>query len=58
MTKPPLATTISSLLVCSMIITPVVALAADGYRASVESVAEREKARRADYETRGREARS
>ncbi|MEP6673383.1 MAG: Amuc_1098 family type IV pilus outer membrane protein, partial [Chthoniobacter sp.] len=56
MTKPPLATTISSLLVSSMLITPAVSFAAGGYRGSVESVAEREKARRADYETRGRNA--
>lgn len=56
MTKPPLATTISSLLVSSMIITPAVSFAAGGYRGSVESAAEREKARRADYERRGREA--
>ena len=56
MTKPPLATTISSLLVCTMIITPAVSFAEGGYRGSVSSVAEREKARRADYETRGREA--
>ena len=55
MPKPPLATTISSLLVCSIVITPAVAFA-QGYRGSVESVAEREKARRYDYERRGREA--
>ncbi len=48
MTKPPLATTISSLLVASMIITPSLAFAA-----SVESTAENEKSRRADYENRG-----
>ena len=48
MTKPPLATTISSLLVASMIITPSLAFAA-----SVESTAEREKSRRSDYENRG-----
>ncbi len=52
MIKPPLATTISSLLVCSMIATPVISFAAGG----VESAAEREKARRYDYERRGREA--
>ena len=56
MTKPPLATTISSLLVCSLVLTPAVGLAEGGYRGTVESVAEREKARRADYERRGREA--
>ena len=56
MTKPPLASTISSLLVCSMIITPTLSFA-DGYsRGGVESTAQREKARRADYERQGREA--
>jgi len=55
MPKPPLATTISSLLVCSIVATPAIAFA-QGYRGSVESVAEREKARRYDYERRGREA--
>ena len=55
MPKPPLATTISSLLVCSIVATPVIAFA-QGYRGTVESVAEREKARRYDYERRGREA--
>jgi general secretion pathway protein D len=57
MPKPPLATTVSSLLVSSLIITPTIALAADGgYRGSVQSVAEREKTRRLDYERRGQEA--
>ena len=56
MTKSPLATTISSLLVGSLIITPAVSFAEGGYHGSVESVAAREKQRRADYETRGREA--
>ena len=42
MTKPPLATTISSLLVASMIITPTLAFGADG----VQSAAERERIRR------------
>jgi general secretion pathway protein D len=56
MIKAPLATTISSLLICSMIVTPVISFAAGGYRGSVESVAEREKARRYDYERRGKEA--
>lgn len=55
MPKPPLATTISSLLVCSIVAAPAIAFA-QGYRGSVESVAEREKARRYDYERRGREA--
>ncbi len=49
MTKPPLATTISSLLVASMIITPTLAFAAGG----VESAAERERSRRQEYENRG-----
>ena len=49
MTKPPLATTISSLLVVSMIITPTLAFAAGG----VQSAAEREKSRRQEYENRG-----
>ena len=49
MTKPPLATTISSLLVASMIITPTLAFAAG----SAESAAEREKSRRQEYENRG-----
>ena len=56
MMKPPLSTTISSLLICSMIATPIISFAAGGYRGSVESVAEREKARRYDYERRGKEA--
>ena len=49
MTKPPLATTISSLLVASMLITPTVAFAAGG----VQSAAQRETERRRDYENRG-----
>ena len=49
MTKPPLATTISSLLVASMIITPTLAFAAGG----VQSAAEREISRRQEYENRG-----
>ena len=49
MTKPPLATTISSLLVVSMIITPTLAFAAGG----VQSAAEREISRRHAYENRG-----
>jgi general secretion pathway protein D len=55
MTKPPLATTISSLLVCSIIAVPTISLA-QGYRGGASSAAEREKARRYDYERRGREA--
>src|SRR6218665_3896888 len=53
MSKPPLATTISSLLVCSIVSAPVIALAQG--RGSVESAAEREKVRRYDYERRGKE---
>src|SRR5437773_2540322 len=49
MTKPPLATTISSLLVASMIITPTLAFAAGG----VQGAAERELQRRHEYENRG-----
>ena len=56
MIKPPLATTISSLLVCSMIITPTMLLGAGGYRGTVEGVAENETARRADYVARGEAA--
>lgn len=58
MTKPPLASTISSLLVSSMLLTPAVSFANGngGYRGSVEGVAAKEKARRADYEYRGRRA--
>jgi len=56
MTKPPLATTISSLLVCSIFTAPALSLAQGGYRGSVEGAAEREKARRYDYERRGKEA--
>ena len=56
MTKPPLATTISSLLACSIIVAPAVSFAEGGYRGSVESTAAREQQRRADYEARGREA--
>src|ERR1700690_2765113 len=51
MTKPPLATTISSLLVCSLIVAPNLT-----YAASVMSTAQAERARRADYERRGTEA--
>ncbi len=54
MTKPPLATTISSLLVCSIIAIPAISFAQGGYRGAA-SAAEREKARRYDYERRGRE---
>ena len=49
MTKPPLATTISSLLVASLLITPTMAFAAGG----VQGAAEREKIRRYEYEKRG-----
>ena len=49
MTKPPLATTISSLLVVSLLITPTVAFAAGG----AQSAAERELAHRHEYEARG-----
>jgi general secretion pathway protein D len=56
MSKPPLATTISSLLVCSIFTAPVIALAQGGFRGSVQSAAEREKIRRHDYERRGKEA--
>jgi len=49
MTKPPLATTISSLLVASMLITPSLSFAAGG----VQGVAQRELQRRRDYENRG-----
>ena len=49
MTKPPLAATISSLLLASMILTPSLALAAD----SVQRSAEMERQRRLDYEKRG-----
>ncbi len=56
MTKPPLATTVSSLLVSSMILTPVLTFAAGGYRGSVQGVATKEQARRADYINRGRQA--
>jgi general secretion pathway protein D len=51
MLKPPLATTISSLLVCSLIGAPALTFAA-----SVENTAQAERARRADYERRGHEA--
>jgi len=57
MTKPPLGTTIFSLLVCSLIIGPAVGLAqSGGSRGAVQGVAESEKSRRADYVERGREA--
>jgi general secretion pathway protein D len=56
MFKPPLATTISSLLVCSIFTAPAISFAQGGYRGSVESAAQREKARRYDYERRGKEA--
>jgi general secretion pathway protein D len=58
MTKPPLASTISSLLVSSMILTPAVSFANGngGSRGSVEGVAAKEKARRSDYIYRGRQA--
>ena len=49
MTKPPLATTISSLLVASMFITPSLSFAAGG----VQGAAQRELQRRRDYENRG-----
>src|SRR5579872_5368535 len=55
MTNRPLATSVYSLLVCSMTVPPSVGLAAGGYRGSVQSSAEREKARRTDYVERGRE---
>src|SRR5580658_5040858 len=48
MIKPPLATTISSLLVCSLIVAPTLTFAA-----SVQGTAEAERARRGDYEARG-----
>src|SRR5204863_8605592 len=51
MSKPPLATTISSLLVCSLVAAPALS-----YAQGIESAAAREKARRYDYERRGREA--
>jgi len=51
MIKPPLATTIASLLVCSLIVAPTLTFAA-----SVQSAAEAERARRGDYERRGNEA--
>jgi general secretion pathway protein D len=51
MIKPPLATTIASLLVCSLIVAPSLT-----YAASVVGTAESERARRADYERRGNEA--
>jgi general secretion pathway protein D len=54
MTKPPLATTISSLLACSLVAGPAISFAQG--RGSVESAAQREKARRGDYERRGRDA--
>ena len=49
MTRPPLATAISSLLAAAMLITPSFALAAGGVR----SAAEKELMRRQDYERRG-----
>ena len=49
MTKPPLATAISSLLAASMIITPSFALAEGG----VQGAAEKELLRRQDYQRRG-----
>ncbi len=55
MSKPPLATTVSSLLVCSIVSAPVIALAQGGYR-GVEGAAQQEIRRRADYERRGKEA--
>ena len=51
MIKPPLATTISSLLVCSLIVAPTLTFAA-----SVQGTAEAERGRRADYEEKGNEA--
>ncbi len=51
MSKPPLATTISSLLVTSIITAPVLSLAAGG----VESTAQREIERRKAYEGRGKD---
>src|SRR5471030_2541737 len=51
MIKPPLATTIASLLVCSLIVAPTLTFAA-----SVQGTAEAERARRGDYERRGNEA--
>ena len=55
MSKPPLATQISSLLVLSIISAPVISYAQGGYR-GVENTAKLETVRRADYERRGREA--
>jgi len=52
MTKPPLATTISSLLVTSIIAAPVISLAAGG----IESTAQREIERRKAYESRGKDS--
>ena len=52
MSRLPLATTISSLLVASMLITPTVAFAAGG----VVSAAERERSRRMEYERRGEQS--
>ena len=49
MTRPPLATAISSLLAASMIITPSFALAEGG----VQGAAEKELSRRQDYQRRG-----
>ena len=51
MMKPPLATTIASLLVCSMIVKPSMIFAADAARGA----AGRELARRGDYERQGRD---
>ncbi|HEY3901675.1 MAG TPA: Amuc_1098 family type IV pilus outer membrane protein [Chthoniobacter sp.] len=56
MTKPPLATTISSLLVGTMIVTPTVTFAEDGYRGTVRGVAESETQRRQEYVQRGEAA--
>ena len=51
MIKPPLATTIASLLVCSLIVAPTLT-----YAASVQRHGGSERARRGDYERRGNEA--
>jgi general secretion pathway protein D len=56
MTKPPLATSISLLLVYSLVLSPIAAFAQDGYRGAVRGAAEKEKQRRADYVERGERA--
>src|SRR5581483_853437 len=54
MSKPPLATTISSLLATSIIAAPAISLAEGGYR-GVQSTAQKEIERRYAYESRGKE---